>query len=205
MNANPDSTPAVRLVSRADFPSRYGDFEIFGFEHVPTGEPFVVLVHGALDGEAVPLLRIHSQCLTGDALGSRRCDCGYQLQTALRLIHESGCGLLIYQLQEGRGIGILNKLMSYQLQDKGADTVEANEMLGFEADLREYAACGEILHSLGVNRVRVLSNNPSKIRSLEAAGIRVTDRVPLEMPPDKRSNQYLKTKKDKLGHLLDQV
>ncbi|NLI46015.1 MAG: GTP cyclohydrolase II [Acidobacteria bacterium] len=205
MNANPQSTPAVRLVSRAEFPSRYGNFEIYGFEHLPTGEPFVVLARGPLDGETVPLLRIHSQCLTGDALGSRRCDCGYQLRTALRLIQESGCGLLIYQLQEGRGIGILNKLRSYQLQDKGADTVEANEMLGFEADLREYAACGGILHSLGVGRVRLLSNNPSKIRALEAAGIRVTDRIPLEMPPDELSSHYLKAKKDKLGHLLDQV
>ena len=205
MNATPDPPPAVRLVSRADFPSRFGDFEILGFEHQPSGEPFVVLARGRPDGEAVPLLRIHSQCLTGDALGSRRCDCGYQLQTALRRIEESGCGLLIYQLQEGRGIGILNKLLSYQLQDRGADTVEANEMLGFEADLREYAACGEILRCLGVGQVRLLSNNPSKIRSLEAAGIRVADRIPLEMPPDERSSHYLKTKKDKMGHLLDQV
>jgi 3,4-dihydroxy 2-butanone 4-phosphate synthase/GTP cyclohydrolase II len=174
-------------------------------EHVPTGEPFVVLVRGRLDGGAAPLLRIHSQCLTGDVLGSRRCDCGYQLQAALRLIHESGCGLLIYQLQEGRGIGILNKLLSYQLQDQGADTVEANEMLGFEADLREYQGCAEILRRFGVGEVRLLSNNPRKIGSLEAAGIRVVDRIPLEMPPDERSNLYLKTKKDKLGHLLDQV
>jgi GTP cyclohydrolase II len=200
--SNPDSGK-VRRVSQAEFPSHFGVFTIHGFEHVETGEPFVVLSCGDLAGEAAPLLRIHSQCLTGDVLGSRRCDCGYQLQESLRRIQAAGCGLLIYQLQEGRGIGLLNKLKAYELQDRGRDTVEANEDLGFEADLRQYGDCAGILHFLGVRRVRLLSNNPGKVESLEKSGIRVVDRLPVEMPPDGRSRKYLQTKKDKLGHLLD--
>ena len=206
-NQRKETSPAckVRRVSQAEFPSHYGVFTIHGFEHTETGEPFVVLSCGDLagDAETAPLLRIHSQCLTGDVLGSRRCDCGYQLQESLRRIQKAGCGLLIYQLQEGRGIGILNKLKAYELQDRGLDTVEANEELGFEADLREYGDCAEILRFLGVGRVRLLSNNPGKVESLEQSGIRVEARIPLEMPPDGRSRKYLQTKKDKLGHLLD--
>jgi GTP cyclohydrolase II len=199
------STYSVRQVSRAEFPSHFGGFTIHGFEHVETGEPFVVLSCGDLAAktEEAPLLRIHSQCLTGDVLGSRRCDCGFQLQESLRRIQQAGRGLLIYQLQEGRGIGILNKLKAYELQDRGLDTVEANEELGFEADLRQYGDCAEILRFLGVQRVRLLSNNPGKVESLEQNGIRVEARLPLEMPPDGRSRKYLQTKKDKLGHLLD--
>lgn len=198
-------TYKVRRVSQADFPSHYGQFTIHGFEHAETGEPFVVLSCGdlAAEAEAAPLLRIHSQCLTGDVLGSRRCDCGYQLQESLRRIQAAGRGLLIYQLQEGRGIGILNKLKAYELQDRGLDTVEANVELGFEADLRQYGDCAEILRFLGVGRVRLLSNNPGKVESLEQNGIRVEARIPLEMPPDGRSRKYLRTKKEKLGHLLD--
>jgi GTP cyclohydrolase II len=195
----------VRQVSQADFPSHYGMFIIRGFEHLATSEPFVVLSCGDLTGGTVPLLRIHSQCLTGDVLGSRRCDCGYQLQESLRLIQASGCGLLIYQLQEGRGIGILNKLLAYELQDQGMDTVEANEKLGFRADLRQYDECAAILLFLGVRRVKLLSNNPDKVAGLTRNGIDVTARVSLEMPPDGRSRDYLRTKKEKLGHLLDKI
>ena len=206
-NTKKDTLPAfkVRQVSQAEFPSHYGSFTIHGFEDAETREPFVVLSCGdlAAAAEESPLLRIHSQCLTGDVLGSRRCDCGYQLQESLRRIQAAGRGLLIYQLQEGRGIGILNKLKAYELQDRGLDTVEANEELGFEADLRQYGACAEILRVLGVGRVRLLSNNPGKVESLERNGIRVEARIPLEMPPDGRSRKYLRTKKEKLGHLLD--
>lgn len=195
----------VRAVSEAEFPSRYGTFIIRGFEYTKTREPYVVLTKGTFDGEAAPLLRIHSQCLTGDVLGSLRCDCGEQLAEALIRIEEDGCGILIYQLQEGRGIGILNKLLAYELQDQGADTVEANEMLGFEADLRQYDACVEILKYYGIRRVRIMSNNPAKIQALENGGIRIAARIPLEMNPDQKRHQYLLTKKNKMGHLLENV
>ncbi len=201
---NPES-PKVRAEARASFPTKYGEFTIYGFEYVPTGEPFVVLSVGEIGAASTPLVRIHSQCLTGDVLGSLRCDCGDQLAEALRTIHASGCGLLIYQLQEGRGIGILKKLQAYQLQDEGADTVEANEMLGFEADLRQYDGCVDILRYFGVERVRIMSNNPDKVSALEQGGIEVVDRVPLEICPHQRSREYLRTKKEKMGHLLENV
>jgi len=196
---------SVQLVSQADFPTRYGSFRILGFRCEPSGEPFVVLTCGDLRGGETPLLRIHSQCLTGDALGSLRCDCGFQLQEALRQIQVRGLGLLIYQMQEGRGIGIMNKLMTYEIQDSGADTVEANHLLGFEADLRQYEGCAAILHHLGVKRVDFLSNNPAKVEALQRSGIEVAARIPLEIQPDKNSSGYLRTKKEKLGHLLENV
>lgn len=152
-----------------------------------------------------PLLRIHSQCLTGDVLGSSRCDCGWQLQTALRRIAREKCGVLIYHLQEGRGIGLLNKLLAYELQDRGSDTVEANQQLGFAADARDYDICADILKLLAIHRVRLLSNNPDKIKALESHSIRVVKRIPLVMKPSKMTRRYLAAKKEKMGHLLEEL
>ena len=149
-----------------------------------------------------PLVRIHSQCLTGDVFGSLRCDCRDQLEMALSMIAERGAGVLIYEQQEGRGIGLMAKLQAYQLQDEGLDTVEANERLGFKADQREYALPAEILKAMGVTQVRLLSNNPDKVSALERGGIQVTERVPCEAPPNSHSEDYLKTKKEKMGHLF---
>ena len=194
----------LQKVAEADFPSRFGHFRIYGFEgHYPTGiEEAVALRMGDLSGEA-PLVRIHSQCLTGDVFHSLRCDCRAQLELALYKIGEEGRGLLIYEHQEGRGIGLMNKLRAYELQDHGADTVEANERLGFAADLRAYQLPGSILNYLGVPAVRLLSNNPEKIAALENAGIRVVERVPCEVPPTATTEDYLRTKREKMGHLLD--
>lgn len=191
-------------VAEADFPSRFGHFRIFGFEaHYPSGiEESVVLKLGDLNGEP-PLVRVHSQCLTGDVFHSLRCDCRAQLELALSMIAEAGRGLVIYEHQEGRGIGLMNKLRAYELQDAGADTVEANEQLGFEADMRDYEMPGAILNFLGVKAVRLLSNNPDKIKALEKAGIRVAERVPCVVEPIATTEDYLKTKQEKMGHLLD--
>jgi GTP cyclohydrolase II len=198
-------TQAVQLVkvAEADFPSRFGNFRIFGFEaHFPNEvEESVVLRLGDLSGPP-PLVRIHSQCLTGDVFHSLRCDCRAQLELALYRIGEEGRGLLIYEHQEGRGIGLMNKLRAYELQDGGADTVEANEQLGFKADLRLYELPGAILNFFGVPAVRLLSNNPEKIAALERAGIEVVERVPCQVAPTATTEDYLRTKKEKLGHLL---
>jgi GTP cyclohydrolase II len=155
--------------------------------------------------EGAALVRIHSQCLTGDVFGSVRCDCGDQLEFALRKISESGHGVLVYQLQEGRGIGLMNKLLAYELQDSGHDTVEANHHLGFEADHRNYELCAEILNYLGVERIRLMSNNPKKFAALEKAGIQILERIPIEIAPSDSTENYLRTKKAKLGHLLSRV
>jgi GTP cyclohydrolase II len=199
------ATPAVQLlkVAEADFPSRFGNFRIFGFEaqYASGVEESVVLQMGDTSGDP-PLVRIHSQCLTGDVFHSLRCDCRAQLELALYRIGEEGRGLLIYEHQEGRGIGLMNKLRAYELQDGGADTVEANEQLGFKADLRLYELPGAILNYFGVTRVRLLSNNPEKIQALERAGIEVVERVPCQVPPIATTEDYLRTKKEKLGHLL---
>jgi GTP cyclohydrolase II len=198
-------TQAVNLlkVAEADFPSRFGNFRIFGFEaHFPSGvEDSVVLQMGHISGSP-PLVRIHSECLTGDVFHSLRCDCRAQLELALYRIGEEGRGLLIYEHQEGRGIGLMNKLRAYELQDGGADTVEANEQLGFKADLRLYELPGAILNYFGVRAVRLLSNNPEKIAALERAGIEVVERVPCQVEPIATTEDYLRTKKEKLGHLL---
>ena len=200
------SSAAIKLqkVAEADFPSRFGRFRIYGFEgHFPSGlEEAVALRMGDLAGDP-PLVRIHSQCLTGDVFHSLRCDCRAQLELALYKIGEEGRGLLIYEHQEGRGIGLMNKLRAYELQDHGADTVEANERLGFAADLRAYQLPGSILNYLGVPAVRLLSNNPEKIAALENAGIRVVERVPCVVPPTATTEDYLRTKREKMGHLLD--
>ena len=199
----------VRKVAEADFPSRFGHFRIFGFEggleaaagEAPAEEA-VALKMGDLTEGAPPLVRIHSQCLTGDVFHSLRCDCRAQLELALSSIAREGRGLLVYENQEGRGIGLLNKLRAYELQDHGADTVEANQQLGFEADLRAYALAGPILRYFGLAAVRLMSNNPEKIEALERAGVRVTERVPAIVPPVSASEDYLRTKREKLGHLL---
>ncbi|HWZ33511.1 MAG TPA: GTP cyclohydrolase II [Bryobacteraceae bacterium] len=192
----------VRKVAEADFPSRFGHFRIYGF--TDGSEDAVVLKMGDVSG-APPLVRIHSQCLTGDVFHSLRCDCGAQLELALESIAREGRGLMIYENQEGRGIGLLNKLRAYELQDHGADTVEANEQLGFDADLRGYALPAAILRFFGLDAVRLMSNNPEKIDALERAGVRVTERVPCIVAPVESTEDYLRTKKEKLGHLLDPV
>ena len=192
-------------VAEADFPSRFGKFRIYGFAGVrPTvTEEAVALKLGDLSPAlGPPLVRIHSQCLTGDVFHSLRCDCRSQLELALDEIVEEGRGLLIYEHQEGRGIGLLNKLRAYELQDQGRDTVEANEELGFEADLRDYALPAAILQYFQVCEVRLLSNNPDKVAALENAGIKVVERAPIIVPPLETTAAYLKTKREKLGHLF---
>lgn len=195
----------LNKIAEADFPTRFGGFRIFGFEGVRESETeeAVVLKLGNPSPEGGALLvRIHSECLTGDVFHSLRCDCRSQLELALDQIVAEGRGLLIYEHQEGRGIGLLNKLRAYELQDGGLDTVEANEKLGFEADLRDYALPAAILQYFGVKEVRLLSNNPDKVAALENAGIRVVERAPLVAPPLATTAEYLKTKRDKLGHLF---
>lgn len=197
----------VKQVASADFPTRWGKFRIYGFRggsqsnggaHV---EEAVALVMGDVTS-APPLVRVHSQCLTGDVFHSLRCDCRQQLELSLSMIAEEGSGILIYEQQEGRGIGLMAKLQAYELQDSGLDTVEANERLGFKADHRNFALPGGILKALGVTRVRLLSNNPDKVEALEHAGVHVVERVPCEVVPSPHAEEYLKTKKEKLGHLF---
>lgn len=193
--------PTVRIVARAKLPTRYGDFTIIGAEGAGPDEAAVVLARGRVNG-AAPLVRVHSQCLTGDVLGSQRCDCRAQLELALAAIGRANAGMLLYLPQEGRGIGLMNKLRAYQWQDRGMDTVEANHKLGFAADSRDYAFSAAVLRKLGVRRVRLMSNNPEKVRQLEAAGIRVVERVPCRPRASRRSRAYLRIKKVKMGHLL---
>lgn len=190
--------------AQANFPTEYGLFRIYGFEGRTGGrvEEAVVLEMGDLHDGPPPLLRIHSQCLTGDVFHSLRCDCRAQLEIALREISGEGRGLIIYEHQEGRGIGLMNKLRAYELQDDGADTVEANERLGFESDLRNYSLPGAILRHLGIPRVRLMSNNPEKVRALEEAGIEVAERVPCIAAVHESRRGYLATKREKMGHLF---
>src|ERR1700683_4497464 len=202
------SSLKVKQVASADFPTRWGHFLIHGFTTRASAssdgaktEEAVALVMGEVHAGS-PLVRIHSQCLTGDVFGSLRCDCRQQLEMALAMIAEEGAGVLIYEQQEGRGIGLLPKLQAYELQDAGLDTVEANERLGFEADLRALAMPAGILKALGVSKVRLLSNNPDKVAALERGGIEVVERVPCEVTPSSHAEDYLKTKKEKMGHLF---
>jgi GTP cyclohydrolase II len=198
-------TPNIKKVAEADFPTRWGHFRILGFERaVGNGRPpetAIALIMGDLHS-APPLVRVHSQCLTGDVFGSLRCDCRQQLELALSMIASAGSGVLIYEQQEGRGIGLMAKLQAYELQDQGLDTVQANEQLGFRADHREFALPAAILGSLGISAVRLLSNNPEKVAALQSSGIRVAERVPCEVESHTHAEQYLKTKKEKLGHLF---
>lgn len=203
MAANPATL--LQKVAEADFPSRFGRFRIYGFEsRMEQGkEEAVVLRMGDLRGNPPPLVRIHSQCLTGDVFHSLRCDCRAQLELALAMVGEEGRGMVIYEHQEGRGIGLLNKLRAYELQDGGADTVEANEQLGFEADLRDYDVPARILHYFGITSVRLLSNNPEKIQALEDRGITVAARIPCQPEHAETAEHYLRTKKERMGHFLE--
>jgi GTP cyclohydrolase II len=198
---------AVEPIASADFPTRWGKFRIYGFRAASGAEgsgeieEAVALVMGDIHSTP-PLVRVHSQCLTGDVFHSLRCDCRQQLEMALSMIRDEGAGILIYEQQEGRGIGLMAKLQAYELQDAGLDTVEANERLGFKADQRDFALPGQMLKALGVTRVRLLSNNPDKVEALQRAGIEVVERVPCEVTPSPHAEEYLKTKKEKLGHLF---
>src|SRR5260221_4922482 len=194
-----------RVAARAVLPTRCGKFSIYGFEGRGPQEEAVALVRGKLNGRVAPLVRVHSQCLTGDVLTSLRCDCRAQLELSLKKISEAPSGILLYLPQEGRGIGLMNKLRAYELQDQGMDTVEANESLGFAADIRDYDFPAQILKKIGAKQIRLLSNNPEKVRQLEEAGIDVAERVPCQPRISKISRGYLKTKKKKMGHLLKGV
>ena len=193
---------SVEKVAVANLPTQIGKFKIAGYRSQTSNEEFVVLFKGKMQANFPTLVRIHSQCLTGDVFGSIKCDCGQQLEKAMELIEQAGRGAIVYQQQEGRGIGIINKIRAYALQDEGADTVEANERLGFVVDGRNYQQCAEILFDLGLCKVRVMSNNPDKLDALEKAGLQVVERVPIEVETREPAAHYLRTKKEKLGHLL---
>ena len=192
----------IEQIAAARLPTETGEFRIIGYRSLVSTEEFVVLVKGELRPDRASPVRIHSQCMTGDVFGSIKCDCGRQLEAAMKLIEQEGHGAIVYQQQEGRGIGIINKIRAYALQDEGADTIEANERLGFEADLRRYEQCAEILFDLGLRAVRVMSDNPAKIRALRQAGLKLAERVQLEVEPHDLFAGYLKTKKEKMGHLV---
>ncbi len=196
----------VRRVVETRIPTRYGgEFMVIGYENDIDKKTHLALVKGDIKPEDVVLVRVHSECFTGDVLGSMRCDCGEQLHTALKMIEKEGKGIFLYMRQEGRGIGLLNKLKAYSLQDHGQDTVEANIALGFSPDLRDYGIGAQILNDLGVRKMRLLTNNPRKIKGLEGYGLRVVERLPLEMSPTKDNIAYLKTKQEKLGHILNNI
>lgn len=194
---------SVEKVAVANLPTSIGEFKIAGYRSLTSSEEFVVLFKGEMKPDIPTLVRIHSQCLTGDVFGSIKCDCGPQLEAAMLLIEKEGRGAIVYQQQEGRGIGIINKIRAYALQDDGADTVEANEKLGFEVDARHYEQCAEILFDLGLCQVRVMSNNPDKLKALENAGLQIVERVPIEIEAEAPAAHYLKIKKEKMGHLLE--
>lgn len=195
-----------RLVSRvaeATLPTAYGEFRVIGYSNLVDDREHIALVHGEVAGVDDVLVRVHSKCLTGDVFGSERCDCGPQLQAAMRRVADQGCGVIVYLDQEGRGIGLLNKLRAYELQDRGHDTVEANELLGFPPDLRNYGIGAQILLDLGLRKIRAMTNNPKKLSGLEGFGLEITDRVPLEVKPTDLNHEYLEAKRAKLGHLLE--
>jgi GTP cyclohydrolase II len=195
----------VKIVAIAELPSRFGRFQVAAFWNNRDGKEHIAILHGnPRDREDVPT-RVHSECLTGDALGSLRCDCRDQLEVALRAIASHDCGLVLYLRQEGRGIGLLNKLRAYGLQDRGLDTVEANVALGFRDDEREYSIAAHMLHSLGVGSIRLLTNNPRKVEELSRYGVRISGRLPHVIPPNEFNRFYLETKRDKSGHMLDSL
>lgn len=195
---------SVKYVASSKLPTPWGIFTMVGFEDLESGKEHVALTFGELDSGKPILARIHSECLTGDALFSLRCDCGFQLQEALKRISEEGAGVLLYLRQEGRGIGLLNKIKAYHLQDGGADTVEANEKLGFAADLRDYSMCQVMLEHLNIKSVNLMTNNPRKVKALEKYGLNVAARVPLQVGKNRHNEHYLATKMGKLGHLMSE-
>ena len=194
---------SVERVAVAKLPTEWGDFRIAGYRSLNSDEEFVALFKGELRRDTPTLVRIHSQCLTGDVFGSAKCDCGAQLHRTMEMIEAEGRGAIVYQQQEGRGIGILNKIRAYALQDKGADTVEANERLHLPVDSRDYRQCAEVLFDLGLCKVKVISNNPGKLQALEEEGLEIIERVSIEVTASESAARYLQTKKEKLGHLLD--
>jgi len=196
-------TGTVERVAVANLPTEWGDFQIAAYRSLTTEEEFVVLFKGEMNRDVPTLVRIHSQCLTGDVFGSTKCDCGRQLHQTMHMIQQEGRGAIVYQQQEGRGIGIVNKIRAYALQDLGADTVEANVRLGLAVDLRDYRQCAEILFDLGLCRVKVISNNPLKLQALEEAGLQIVERVSIEVDSTEDAAEYLRTKKEKMGHLLE--
>lgn len=200
---NSPQTLSVERVAEARLPTEWGEFQIAGYRSLTSSEEFVVLYKGEMRPDVPTLVRIHSQCLTGDVFGSKKCDCGDQLHRTMQMIDEEGRGAIVYQQQEGRGIGIINKIRAYALQDEGADTVEANERLGLAVDSREYRQCAEVLFDLGLCQVKVISNNPGKLLALEEAGLEITERVSIEVTSSEPAARYLQTKKEKMGHLLD--
>lgn len=193
----------LRRVAEANLPTPWGDFLMVGFEEIATGHDHLALIFGDIDVNTPVLARVHSECLTGDALFSLRCDCGFQLEAALQKIAEHGNGVLLYHRQEGRNIGLINKVRAYALQDKGADTVEANEMLGFAADQRDFTLCADMFKLLNIDQVRLLTNNPKKVAILTSAGINIVERVPLLVGRNPKNAHYLDTKAIKMGHLLN--
>jgi GTP cyclohydrolase II len=197
-----ESLLSVKFAASAKLPTQWGEFTLHGFEDEQNGKEHVALVCGDIAGDEPVLCRIHSECLTGDCLFSLRCDCGPQLQYAMKSIGEQGRGVILYLRQEGRGIGLLNKIRAYELQDSGADTVEANEQLGFAADGREYEICGPMLEHLGVTQLRLLTNNPAKVEAVEAMGFGVTELVPVKTGANPHNENYLQVKVAKMGHLL---
>ncbi|MDO4626526.1 MAG: GTP cyclohydrolase II [Pasteurellaceae bacterium] len=192
----------IELVAQANLPTEFGEFKMVGFEFPDTKKEHVALVMGTVDDGDPVLARIHSECLTGDALHSLKCDCGFQLSAALRQISQEGRGILIYHREEGRGIGLINKIRAYGLQDQGMDTIEANLALGFAADERNFDVCADIFTLLGVNQVRLLTNNPNKIETMRQEGINVVERVPLNVGENRYNTQYLDTKAKKMGHYI---
>lgn len=193
----------VERIAEANLPTEFGEFRLIGYQSLVSNEEFVVLARGILHRENPTLVRIHSQCLTGDVFGSTKCDCGQQLEAAMKLIAAEGCGAIVYQQQEGRGIGIINKIRAYALQDAGADTIEANEQLGLAVDLRQYEQCAEILLDLNLRRLRLMSNNPEKIRALKNGGLEIVERVSLNIEFHHDLQRYLKTKREQMGHLIN--
>ncbi|MDX6288850.1 MAG: 3,4-dihydroxy 2-butanone 4-phosphate synthase / cyclohydrolase [Blastocatellia bacterium] len=200
---NSPQSLSVERVAEAKLPTEWGDFQIAGYRSLTSAEEFVVLYKGEMRSDVPTLVRIHSQCLTGDVFGSKKCDCGEQLHRTMQMIDEEGRGAIVYQQQEGRGIGIINKIRAYALQDEGADTVEANERLGLAVDSREYRQCAEVLFDLGLCKVKVISNNPGKLQALEEAGLEIVERISIEVPSSAPAARYMQTKKEKMGHLLD--